>query len=367
MLRQLLASWLLFVLTAGSARRRSRHRRQSRTRRKRRRASRLDSSKLPESVRGRQKRGSEPNAVVYEGDVTCQLPDGAVVYGDVIKFIQETDGARIEGRGQRRLFRTGGHISAERMEYHTATGTGVFEIAHGALALGPNVDRRQFGGQTPEVEFYGTRLEKIGHRRFRVTNGGWTTCLQPTPRWDFTTSSMVLELDHYVTARNTVLRVKGVPLFWLPFLYYPIQKDDRATGFLMPTYGTSTFRGPTLSNAFFWAIDRSQDATFLYDWFSRAGQGAGTEYRYVASPQSSGTVRFYRLNRAQTTFTEDGTTSIPGAHRPVTRSTHRPCRWSRPGSSPAPASTTLRTSSVSSCCTRRSPRRPTAIASSKAA
>jgi len=309
MLRQLLASWLLVVLTAGSARAQEQTPPGNPAPAQTPPAARIDTSKLPElCVAG--KTSSEPNAVVYEGDVTCQLPDGARVYGDVIRFIQETDGARIEGEGNVVFSGPEGHISAERMEYHTATGTGVFEIAHGALALGPNVDRRQFGGQTPEVEFYGTRLEKIGHRRFRVTNGGWTTCLQPTPRWDFTTSSMVLELDHYVTARNTVLRVKGVPLFWLPFLYYPIQKDDRATGFLMPTYGTSTFRGPTLSNAFFWAIDRSQDATFLYDWFSRAGQGAGTEYRYVASPQSSGTVRFYRLNRAQTTFTEDGTTSI---------------------------------------------------------
>ena len=37
-----------------------------------------------------------------------------------------------------------------------------------------------------------------------------------------------------------VMRVKDVPLLYLPAMYYPINKDDRATGFLMPTYGTST-------------------------------------------------------------------------------------------------------------------------------
>jgi len=313
MLRQLLASSLLVVLAAGSTQAQEQAPAgNTAAPAQTTPASRLDNSKLPELCKS-DKFGLEENAAVYEGTAECQLPNGGRVWADVIKFIQETDGARIEADGNVVFSGPEGHISAERMEYHTATGTGVFEIARGALALGPNVDRRQFDGQTPEVEFYGERLEKIGPRRFRVTRGGWTTCLQPTPRWDFTTSSMVLELDHYVTARSTVLRVKGVPIFWLPFIYYPIQKDDRATGFLMPTYGTSTFRGPTLSNAFFWAIDRSQDATFLYDWFSRAGQGAGTEYRYVASPQSSGTVRFYRLARAQTAFTENGTTSTLAA------------------------------------------------------
>ena len=31
---------------------------------------------------------------------------------------------------------------------------------------------------------------------------------------------------------------------YLPIFYYPIQEDDRATGFLMPIYGSTTTRGP---------------------------------------------------------------------------------------------------------------------------
>ena len=100
--------------------------------------------------------------------------------------------------------------------------------------------------------------------------------------------SVVLNLNDYAVATNTVLRVKGVPVIYLPWVYYPIQDDERATGFLLPTYGTSTLRGQAISNAFFWAIGRSQDATFFHDWFTRAGQGAGAEYRYVAAAQSFG-------------------------------------------------------------------------------
>jgi hypothetical protein len=51
-----------------------------------------------------------------------------------------------------------------------------------------------------------------------------------------------------------------------------------------------------VSNAFFWAIDRSQDATLFHDWFVSRGQGAGAEYRYAASPVSSGSADAYWLN-----------------------------------------------------------------------
>src|SRR5207237_4077444 len=103
--------------------------------------------------------------------------------------------------------------------------------------------------------------------------------------------------------------VKGVPMFYLPILYYPIQKGQRATGFLLPTYGTSTVRGQSISNAFFWAINRSQDATFFHDWFTRTGTGEGSEYRYIAGLQSAGNVRLYRFQQHESQFTQSGTTT----------------------------------------------------------
>ena len=82
--------------------------------------------------------------------------------------------------------------------------------------------------------------------------------------------------------------MKGVPVFYLPVMYYPINKEDRATGFLIPIYGIVDDQGQTLSNAFFWAINRSQDATFYHDWYSKTGQGFGGEYRYVAGARVGG-------------------------------------------------------------------------------
>ena len=98
-------------------------------------------------------------------------------------------------------------------------------------------------------------------------------------------------------------------------MYYPIQKDGRATGFLMPTYGASTYRGTSLSNAFFWAITGSQDATAFHDWFSQTGQGMGGEYRYTRGGASQGQVRTYFLNEHEAEISSGGATDVLPARR----------------------------------------------------
>jgi LPS-assembly protein len=199
-------------------------------------------------------------------------------------------------------------IAAERLEFDTRTRTGTFYNATGSAAIQEDgttaTDRSMFGTQEPAVYFYGETLEKVGPKRYRVTKGGFTTCVQPVPRWELTSGSVTLNLDHYALLTNVVFKVKGVPLLYLPVFYYPVQEDDRATGFLIPAYGTSTIRGQSLSNAFFWAINRSHDATFLHDWFSRTGQGFGGEYRYALGAGSDGYLRTYALREHEAVYTD---------------------------------------------------------------
>jgi len=188
-------------------------------------------------------------------------------------------------------------IAADSVVFNTRTKLGTFTNASGIASLGDRgeQDRSMFGTMEPDVYFYGETIEKIDADKYRITRGAFTTCVQPTPRWEIASGSSIVNLHDYALLTNAVIRVKDVPIFYLPVMYYPIQDDDRATGFLLPTYGRSTFRGQSISNAFFWAISRSQDATFFHDWFTSRGQGMGSEYRYIVSPQSQGNFRFYRL------------------------------------------------------------------------
>ena len=205
-------------------------------------------------------------------------------------------------------------ISGETLVFNTRTKVGTFSNASGIAGLGERgeQDRAMFGTLEPDVYFYGRTIEKIGPDKYRIVKGGFTTCVQPTPRWQIVSGSAIINLDDYAVLRNAVITVKDVPVFYLPIIYYPIQDDDRATGFLIPTYGKSTYRGSSISNAFFWAMNRSQDATFFHDWFLSRGQGAGSEYRYVASAASTGAFRAYWLNENESTIdTPSGPSTQP--------------------------------------------------------
>ena len=206
-------------------------------------------------------------------------------------------------------------IAADSVVFNTKTKMGTFNVAFGIAALGArgNENRSMFGALEPDVYFYGHSIEKVGPDKYRISKGGFTTCVQPTPRWEIVSGSATVNLDDYVILRNAVIQVKDVPVFYLPLLYYPIQEDDRATGFLLPQYGASqAMGGSSVGNAFFWAINRSQDATFFHDWMFSRGNGFGTEYRYMLGPQAQGNVRYYWLDEKEAI--------INGAPRPSRRS-----------------------------------------------
>ncbi|HJO39867.1 MAG TPA: putative LPS assembly protein LptD [Vicinamibacterales bacterium] len=225
-------------------------------------------------------------------------------FADEVELFTDTD--RLLASGNVVYTSPDNQIAADRVDFNTGTQTGTFYVATGTVSIGDRFEKSLFGTQEPDAYFYGETIEKLGPRRYRITDGGFTTCVQPTPRWEMTSSSVTVTLDEYALLKNTVLTVKGVPLFYLPVMYYPIQEDDRATGFLIPAYGSSTLKGQSLSNAFFWAITRSQDATIMHDWFSTAGQGVGGEYRYVGEDSSGGNIRGYLLKEPELILSADG-------------------------------------------------------------
>ena len=246
------------------------------------------------------------------GDGHFRLIGEVEIEGDNYQFFADQvdvypEETRLVAEGNVVYVGDGGRVAAERAEFDTEALTATFYDATASVRLGDGeVERSMFGNHEPDMQFYGETIEKLGARTYRLSKGGFTSCLQPTPRWQMTASSITLNLESYALLRNSVLKIKGVPLFYLPALYFPVQEDDRATGFLMPTYGASTAHGQSLSNAFFWAIGRSHDATVYHDWFTQTGQGTGAEYRYTLGQGSEGQLRTYWLNENETTRSFNG-------------------------------------------------------------
>ena len=251
------------------------------------------------------------HAEIQRGDVS--------LYADEIDFFEDED--RAVASGNVLLSQGPNRIGADSADFDTKAMVGTFYHAYGIANIQP--PRRNTpvaaGGFAPpplplnqdtDVYFFGEEVEKIGPKKYKITNGGFTTCLQPTPRWNLVATSITLNINHYTLLQQMVLNVKGVPLFYLPFMYYPTKEDNRATGFLIPTYSSSSVLGSSIQNAFFWAIDRSQDLTIQHEWFSKMGQGLGAEYRYNWGGGDAGAVQAFMLNPK----------ADPGANIPSDRS-----------------------------------------------
>ena len=235
------------------------------------------------------------------------------LFADQVELFSDVD--RLIATGNVVFVSNSNRISAERLAFNTRTKTGTFFTASGIANMeSRGIERSLFGSQEPDAYFWGETIEKLGPKTYKITRGGFTTCVQPTPRWQLVAKSVTLTLEKHAVLTNTVLKVKDVPLFYLPAMYYPINKEDRATGFLMPIYSSSTIKGQTIKNAFFWAMNRSRDATFYHDYFSKTGQGVGGEFRYVQSPTSSGNFQTYYLDEHDAQYTQsDGSVTTQPA------------------------------------------------------
>jgi hypothetical protein len=176
-----------------------------------------------------------------------------------------------------------------------------FNNANGIAQLGERGQRNlsMFGGLEPDVFFHGHTIEKIGSDKYRITKGGFTTCVQPTARWEIVSGSATLRLDHYVRMSNAVVEVKDVPVFYLPLLYYPSRKTIarpdsccRCTARRSPPDRRSATRSSGRSIA-------ARTRRFFTTTCSRAATGLGAEYRYILAPQAQGDFRYYWLDEKE--------------------------------------------------------------------
>ncbi|MCX7830395.1 MAG: LPS assembly protein LptD, partial [Acidobacteria bacterium] len=71
------------------------------------------------------------------------------------------------------------------------------------------------------------------------------------------------------------------------YLIWPI-KQERSTGFLLPTIGSSNTKGVSVGTAFYYAPKDFWDATLFYDYYEKAGNGLGLEFRYALTEKDYG-------------------------------------------------------------------------------
>lgn len=118
----------------------------------------------------------------------------------------------------------------------------------------------------------------------------YSTCPPLTNVWKVKASS--IDLDKNTgrgVAWNARLYLKEVPIFYTPYFNFPID-SRRKTGFLMPTFGSSSTNGPSISTPFYWNMAPNYDDTLTPLFLSKRGLQLDNSFRYL-TPFSQGTFR----------------------------------------------------------------------------
>ncbi len=149
------------------------------------------------------------------------------------------------------------------------------------------------------VRFQGDVIEKLSDTEFYVSNAEYTACTNCPATWSFDGSKIRAELGGYAYMKSAFLRVGGVPVLWFPYIVVPL-KSDRQSGLLTPEFSFLRNRKSAVAVSGFWAISRSQDATFTLKNYEIGGLKPLVEYRYVIDENSFGSVNTSYLHDALT-------------------------------------------------------------------
>lgn len=113
-------------------------------------------------------------------------------------------------------------------------------------------------------------------------NAVFTTCLPNDNAWSIEAKEMVQHVQaEYAEMWHARFKVLGVPIFYSPYLQFPIG-DRRRSGFLLPqNIGHSKRNGYTYSQPIYWNIAPNMDATFTPTYYSKRGWQISPELRYL--------------------------------------------------------------------------------------
>lgn len=167
------------------------------------------------------------------------------------------------------------------VEYSDGTVTVRGEGAHIDREGGAVFERAQFELADRNARGSADRIRATAEGRLSLDRVRYTTCPIGNEDWMLTASDIdISQRAALGIGRGVRLDFKGVPLLYTPFISFPVG-NERKSGFLFPTVGTSSRSGSSLSVPWYWNIAPNYDATFTSTYFSKRGAKLDTEFRYL--------------------------------------------------------------------------------------
>ncbi len=207
-----------------------------------------------------------------------------ILRADQVTYNTDTGDSELEGH----VVLEGGsydeHVEASHGTYNVRTDTGTFYSVIGTVGLRQRKSRYVLTTSNP-FAFTGKIVEKHGPDHYLVRQGTVTTCELPHPKWLFNAKRISVDVDSTAKIYNSDFRLLGMPVFYFPFVRFPVQRE-RQSGLLIPTFGNSSTKGYIAGDSVYWAFNRSMDALVGADYYSKRGWFERGQFRTRPSDTS---------------------------------------------------------------------------------
>jgi len=214
------------------------------------------------------------------------------IKADEITYDQQT--GEVTGKGH--LVFDGGpndlHLTATHGSYNIKSEYGKFYDVVGSTGTRVRGSHVLLTSSNP-FSFRGKIVEKSGRNRIIVHRGTVTSCKLTDPKWTFNTEKADIVLGDHAKLYHSTFRLDHIPLFYFPYSTLPVERIGRQSGFLIPNIGDSSRKGFILGEGFYWAINRSMDATLGAEYWSARGWAQHGEFRARPNETSNIDLKYF--------------------------------------------------------------------------
>ncbi|GGQ18278.1 LPS assembly protein LptD [Shewanella litoralis] len=150
------------------------------------------------------------------------------------------------------------------------------------------LQKAQYWLHGQQVHGDASKLQITSDNNLLLTKTNFTTCPPGDESWLLEADLIKIDSkEEWGEIWNAKLRIADVPVLYIPYMTVPVS-DKRKTGFLFPSFSTSTTNGVEISTPYYWNIAPEYDLTFTPDFMSSRGLFTKTEFRYLAGEQQNG-------------------------------------------------------------------------------
>jgi len=145
--------------------------------------------------------------------------------------------------------------------------------------------------------FSGVRIHKVGPSTMNVVDGSFTTCDAKCPHYYFTSHKIKLYHRDRAIAKPIYLKFRDVPVFVLPYAIFPIQRKNRQSGLIVPTFGEQGFLQADSERyiedlGYYFALSDYHDLALYFSYGERRGWWWEANWRYNLRYVFNGTIRY---------------------------------------------------------------------------